>query len=69
MEIIFCIYFILNSSEYDTFYKAFVAGGVYIATQTIKLLIEATFFPVSDVPPNVIDYTGEVLASLTVVAN
>ena len=46
-----------------------IAGVAYIATQTVKLLIEATFFPASDVPPNVFDYVGELLATSTILAD
>lgn len=39
----FC--FLFNRSEYGAFWKCIQAGGVYMFTQLVKMLILATFFP------------------------
>ncbi|XP_048254509.1 BOS complex subunit TMEM147-like [Haliotis cracherodii] len=48
-------------AEYSAFWKCVQAGGAYMFTQLVKMLILATFFPASEVPIGGLDVTGEFL--------
>ncbi|KAK3697918.1 hypothetical protein QZH41_013005 [Actinostola sp. cb2023] len=55
-------------SEYSAFWQCVKAGGAYLVTQLCKvsktcMLVLATFFPISDVSPDSMDYIGEFLRS------
>ncbi|XP_044744214.1 transmembrane protein 147 [Coccinella septempunctata] len=47
-------------SEYGAFWKCFQAGGIYMCTQLVKMLILATFFP-DNILETSGDYFGEFL--------
>jgi len=48
-------------SEYSTFYKCVYAGGAYLFTQLVKMMLLATFFPTSEAPVGMLDIKGEFL--------
>lgn len=46
--------FTFNRSEYGAFWKCVQAGGIYMCTQLVKMLILATFFP-----DNILESNGD----------
>ncbi|XP_031559798.1 transmembrane protein 147-like [Actinia tenebrosa] len=57
------VYKCSGMSEYSAFWQCVKAGGAYLVTQLCKMLVLATFFPTSEVPPDSMDYIGEFLRS------
>ncbi|XP_015769020.1 PREDICTED: transmembrane protein 147-like [Acropora digitifera] len=54
----FIVYKCSGLSEYSAFWRCVKAGATYLVTQLCKMLVLATFFPTSDVPPGYIDVPG-----------
>ncbi|XP_001607497.1 transmembrane protein 147 [Nasonia vitripennis] len=51
-------------SEYGAFWKCIQAGGIYVFTQLVKMLVLATFFPAADnIGYKGFDFFGEFLKS------
>ena len=51
----------LYRSEYSAFWKCVQAGGAYMFTQLCKMLLLATFFPMSEVPAGGFDVVGVIV--------
>lgn len=65
----FIVYKCSGLSEYSAFWRCVKAGATYLVTQLCKMLVLATFFPTSDVPPGYIDVPGEFLKSTVDIAD
>lgn len=59
----FLLYRSSGLSEYSSFWKCIKAGAAYFLTQLCKMLILASFFPMSDVPDDRVDIVGEFMKS------
>merc|ERR1719419_1582343 len=59
----FIVYKSSGLAEYSAFWKCVQAGVAYLVTQLCKMLVLATFFPASDIPPDQFDVLGEFLKS------